>query len=111
MSDSQPIAPSTLGQRIDALLGPLETEAHQYREAIELGREQVLQMQTKIDMAEQALSDIEIKMTQILDSLATNEPMLARAMGREELPTTTAATATPTVSVDLPVVETGGFCL
>ncbi|MFI4861104.1 MAG: hypothetical protein ACIAXF_10525 [Phycisphaerales bacterium JB063] len=81
MSDQAPNTPSTLGQRIDALLGPLEIEAHQYREAIELGKAQVQQLQNKIAQAEQALAGIETQMGEVLDSLAHNEPLLARMAG------------------------------
>ncbi|MEM9415969.1 MAG: hypothetical protein AAGA29_10915 [Planctomycetota bacterium] len=82
MSDAPPSSPTTLGQRIDALLGPLETEAHQYREAIELGRQQVRQLQDKVAQAEQALADIEQQMGRVLDTLTQQEPLLAGAMGR-----------------------------
>lgn len=80
-ADSTP--PSTLGQRIDALLGPLEIEARQYREAIDLGREQVSQMQGKIGQAEEALAEIESKMARVLETLTREEPMLASAFSRQ----------------------------
>ena len=77
----------TLGQRIDALLGPLDAEAQAFREAITGGRAQLAQMQARIDQAEQALAGIEGKMIRVLQSLAAEEPMLALAMGAgDELP-------------------------
>jgi len=56
----------TLGQRIDALLGPLDQEAQAFREAIVSGRAQMAHMQARIDQAEQALAGIEEKMIRVL---------------------------------------------
>ncbi|XAM00636.1 hypothetical protein OT109_04435 [Phycisphaeraceae bacterium D3-23] len=111
MSDASPATHSTLGQRIDALLGPLETEAHQYREAIELGRQQVSQLQGKVALAEEALAGIEQKMGQILDTLTQEEPMLASAVGRcaQAVPTPAVTplpslNSTPEAVVDTPTM-------
>lgn len=77
----------TLGQRIDAMLGPLDQDAQAFREAITSGRAQMAQMQARIDQAEGALAGIEEKMIRVLKTLAAEEPMLALAMGAgDELP-------------------------
>lgn len=101
-TDNMPQPQQTLGQRIDALLGPLDQEAQAFREAITGGRAQMAQMQARIDQAEHALAGIEEKMIRVLKSLAAEEPMLALAMGSGDelpldLPTAPTASTVPPV--------------
>jgi len=74
---------ATLGQRIDALIEPLNAQAEQHRAALQQARVQIQQVKQQIDHSEQSLREIEQQMVAVLHALAAEEPMLAKAMGTQ----------------------------
>lgn len=71
----------TLGQRIDAVLEPLYTEAQQHRATIELIKEQQQKLQEQVFAAEQGLGLIESRMAEVLREMAQEEPVIAAVVG------------------------------
>ena len=81
MSDS---TPQTLGQRIDAVLNPLYSEAEQHRAALAQAEEKREAIQQEIDTATQGLAQVESRMAEVVRSLAGHEPVLAAVLGTRD---------------------------
>lgn len=91
----------TLGQKIDALLNPLYEESEQHRRHIELGRAKIAELEAGVAESLKSLEQIESRMVAVLRSLASDEPILAAALGTSPAQTsaaTPAPAAAPKVS-------------
>jgi len=71
----------TLGQRIDEVLEPLYSEAEQHRESITQAKAALQAAQQQVDDATQGLAKVESRMTEVVRSLAQQEPVLAAVLG------------------------------
>lgn len=92
---------STLGQRIDAVLGPLYAEAEQHRAAIEQTRSQIQTLQQQAESATQGLARLEGQMAEVVRSLANQDPVLAAVVGGAVTPAeSSVAPAGPTTTPD-----------
>ena len=87
---SQSTDPKTLGQRIDEVLEPLYSEAEQHREAIAQAQATLQAAQQQFDQATQGLAEVESRMTEVVRSLAQQEPVLAAVLGSAAESTATA---------------------
>lgn len=71
----------TLGQRIDAVLQPLYTEAEQHRSTLDLIGAQMSALQEQADAANAGLEQIESRMAEVVRALAQKEPVIAAVLG------------------------------
>lgn len=102
MSDAP--SATTLGQRIDAVLQPLYTEADQHRATLEQAKSQIAALQQQIDTASQGLEQIESRMIEVVRSLASQEPVLSAAMANDDQAAVAAAPPVSAQTPDTPVV-------